>query len=183
MSEVKRTGGRLLSPSQAVEQARRWIREQQLGERAQYRLLSRDDADNLEPLLVRDEPLGRRVRNVPQYYIVPFGLRSEFDERGTRLVRVCVLVNAYTGNLEEVTAFGKPLRYLPREEALAVVAAAMHTDPAQLQVSEATLMFQPSDISHVRTYPFWRVRVGDRTLYVDQLGKLYGKLLPSRAGD
>jgi hypothetical protein len=45
------------------------------------------------------------------------------------------------------------------------------------------LMFQPGDITHVRTFPFWRVRVGDRTLYVDQLGTLYGKLLPAIPGD
>src|SRR5260370_10041323 len=36
---------------------------------------------------------------------------------------------------------------------------------------------------YVRTYPFWRIRVGERTLYVDQLGNLYGKLLPAIPGD
>jgi hypothetical protein len=44
-------------------------------------------------------------------------------------------------------------------------------------------MFAPGDISHIRAYPFWEVRVGRRTLYVDQLGKLYGKFLPSIPGD
>ena len=44
-------------------------------------------------------------------------------------------------------------------------------------------MFQPSDITHVRTYPFWKITVGKRVMYVDQLGKLYGKLLESIPGD
>ena len=43
-------------------------------------------------------------------------------------------------------------------------------------------MFQPSDIGHIRAYPFWRVKIGRRTVYVDQLGTLYGKLLPSIPG-
>ena len=48
---------------------------------------------------------------------------------------------------------------------------------------EATLTFQPGDITHIRTYPFWQVTVGKRKVYVDQLGKLYGKFLPSIPGD
>ena len=45
------------------------------------------------------------------------------------------------------------------------------------------LMFRPSDITHVRTWPFWQVKTADLTLYVDQLGQLYGKILPSIPGD
>jgi hypothetical protein len=178
-----RTGKKLLTPARAREQARRWIAEMKLAEQRQYRLLEREDVDALDPVLVREERQGKRSRNVPYYYIVPFGLRSEFGERGARLVRVCVLVNAYTGQFEEVTAFGKAVRYLSREEALDVVAAAMQTQRKSLNDAEVTLMFQPSDITHVRTWPFWRVKINKRTVYVDQLGKLYGKLLPSLPGD
>jgi hypothetical protein len=94
-----------------------------------------------------------------------------------------VLVNAYSGNLEEITAFGQPVRYLTEDEALSVVASAMHRRRDQLEDARASLVFQPSDITHVRSFPFWRVEVGDRTLYVDQLGQLYGKLLASIPGD
>jgi hypothetical protein len=55
--------------------------------------------------------------------------------------------------------------------------------PSRLRRADATLMFRPGDITHVRTYPFWRVQVGERFVYVDQLGKLYGKLLPAIPGD
>jgi hypothetical protein len=183
VQRVTRTGTKLLTPSQAVEAARKWVAELKLGEQSRYSLLSRRDVQPLEPMVVEDRPPRSRARNVPHYYIVPFGFKNETHERGSGLARICVLVNAYTGAFEEVTAFGSPVRYLPREEALSIVAAAMQTTPAQLRKAETTLMFQPSDITHVRTYPFWRVKIDRRTVYIDQLGQLYGKLLPSIPGD
>jgi hypothetical protein len=194
VKQVKRTGTRLLKPAQAVAAAHRWIEEHRLGEMSKYALLVRKDVEALPPLLVREEPsippLGERVRSrsartagVPHYYIVPFGIRGERTEAGSPLARVCVLVNAYTGAFEEVTAFGQPLKHLTEQEALKIVAAALKVVPNRLKATDVTLMFRPGDITHVRTYPFWRVRVGDRTLYVDQLGKLYGKLLPAIPGD
>jgi hypothetical protein len=180
---VTRTGRKLLSSVRAVEHARKWIAELKLAEDSEYALLSRRDVDALDPLLVRDEPLGGRARNVPHYYIVPFGFKKELGDRGSRLARVSVLVNAYTGNFEEVTAFGSPVHYLSEEEALDVVGSAFQLKRGQLRNAQTTLMFQPSDIGHIRAYPFWRVEVGRRTVYVDQLGTLYGKLLPSVPGD
>jgi hypothetical protein len=193
--QVKRTGSRLLKPEQAIAAARRLVEEYRWGEIPKYSLLARKDAEVLTPLLVREEPpirpagqrAGGRARSraaaVPHYYIVPFGARGERGDAGVPLARVCVLVNAYTGALEEVTAFGQPVKHLTEAEALNVVAAALKTSPNRLRNVEATLMFQAGDITHVRTYPFWRVRVGQRTVYVDQLGKLYGKLLAAIPGD
>ena len=196
---VGRTGRNLLTPEQATESARRAVAEMRLGERSQYGLLTRDDVVSFEPMLVREEipysprePLDSgargeiprsRKRNVPYYYIVPFGLEREFGERGARLARISVLVNAYSGQLEEVTAFGQPVRYLLANEALDVVASALQTERRELRDVDVTLMFQSSDISHIRAYPFWRIVIGRRTLYVDQLGTLYGKLLLSIPGD
>lgn len=192
---AKRTGTRLLKPEQAVAAARKWIDEHRLGEMPKYSLLARRDVEALTPLLVREEPPirplgergGSRARSrgakVPHYYIVPFGIVAERADAGSALARVCVLVNAYTGALEDVSAFGRSVKHLTEAEALGVVAAALKVAPKRLRDVEATLMFQPGDITHVRTYPFWRVRVGDRTVYVDQLGTLYGKLLPAIPGD
>jgi hypothetical protein len=181
--EVRRTGTKLLTPAQALESARRAIEEQRLGDNPKYALLRREDAVSSAPLLVREETAGSKARNVPHYYIVGFGLRGETADRGERLVRVAVLVNAYTGATEEVTTFGRPIRYLTEEEARAIVARAMHQEPERLRNAEAGLMFQHGDITHIRSYPFWRVRVGKKNFYVDQLGQLYTKLLPSIPGD
>jgi hypothetical protein len=192
---VKRTGNSLLKPPQAVAAARRWIVELHLGEVPKHALLARKGVDVLPPLLVREEPpippIGQRVisrtktraAKVPHYYIIPFGVPGERSETGSPLARVCVLVNAYTGALEEVTAFGRPLKLLTEREALNVVAAALKVAPNRLRGANATLMFAPGDITHVRSYPFWKVQIGKRTLYVDQLGKLYGQLLPAFPGD
>lgn len=183
VERVDRIGKELLSPDEALESAKRWIAELGLAEEARYRLLKHDAVRALKPILVREQLQDSDEEQVPYYYIVPFGLRYESRGPRTGAARVCVLVNAFTGNFEEVTAFGAPVRYLPREEALEVVARAMGAEAEAVKDAEATLMFQPSDITHVRTWPFWKVQIGDRILYVDQLGKLYGKLLPSVPGD
>jgi hypothetical protein len=201
VERARRTGKTPLTPQEAVEFARRGVAELRLEEQSRYSLLSRDDVVPMEPMLVREEPppapaKGRameswarseirrgRARNVPAYYIVPFGFEREFGQGGSRLARVCVLVNAFTGRVEEVTAFGTPVRYLTAEEAFDVVASALHAERRELDDAEVTLMFQPSDISHIRAYPFWRIATRRRTFYVDQLGKLYGKLLLSVPGD
>ena len=93
------------------------------------------------------------------------------------------MVNAFDGAFEEVTAFGQPIRYLSRREALAVVASVLHRDYRQLKDMEATLRFEPGEITHIRAYPFWEIKLRDRSVYVDQTGKLYGKFLPSIPGD
>ena len=99
------------------------------------------------------------------------------------LVRVCILVDAYTGEFEEVTAFDEPVVYLTGQQAVNVVAAALNAAPEEFHDAVATLIFQSSEISHVRAYPFWRITVKDRSYYVDQKGKLYGSLLPGRPGN
>jgi hypothetical protein len=190
---VKRSGSKLLTATQAVAAARRWVDEMNLAETPKYSLLARRDVEVHEPLLVREgppiPPTPNRSRGQSNrgpaihYYIVPFGIRGETNERGGPHARVCVLVNGYTGAFEEVTSFGTPVRYLTGDEALNVVAAALRISRRKLKRSDASLMFQAGDITHVRTWPFWKVDVADRTLYVDQLGKLYGKLLPASPGD
>jgi hypothetical protein len=192
---VKKIAKKLLSPAQAVKYAKRWIVEMRLAEQDKYRMLGRKDVSALEPMLVHEEAPGRqikkveklktrpRIKDVPSYYIVPFGFKGEIGERKEQMSRVCVLVDAYTGQLNEVTAFGQPVRYLLKEEAIEIVSAAMQTKQKGIRDADVALMFQPSDITHVRTWPFWRVKIGQRTVFVDQLGKLYGKLLPSVPGD
>lgn len=176
VKQVNRTGTKLLTPEQALDRARRAIEEQQLGDNPKYALLRRDDAVAATPLLVREETAGSKARNVPQYYIVGFGLRGETDDRGEPLTRIAILVNAYSGTMEEVTALGRPIRYLKEDEARAVVARAMHREPEELSGAEAGLMFQFGGISHIRSYPFWRVQVRKKKVYVDQLGQVYTKL-------
>jgi hypothetical protein len=183
VNTVTRVGTKLLSAEEAVQHARRWIEERRLGDLRQHALLKHPDAEAHAALLVRDEPRGNEAKVVPYYYIVPFGLKNERSECGHPLARVCVLVNGYSGAFEEVTTFGKPLRFLTREEALSVVANALRVHSDEMKKAEATLMFQSGEITHVRTFPFWAVSYRDRRYYVDQLGSLYSKLVLSIPGD
>jgi len=182
VKQVKRTGKKMISPRQAIEQARRAIAQLNLSE-GRHSLFTQPQVVPAEPLLVQEGSTQSNLKNAPAYYIVPFGFRHERAERGSQLARACVLVNAFTGAFEEVTTFGKPVRYLPEEEVIAIVAAALKSNASALKAAEVKLMFQPGDITHVRTFPFWRVRFGRRTVYIDQMGKLYGKFLPSIPGD
>ena len=94
-----------------------------------------------------------------------------------------MLVNAYAGRFEEIEVFGEPVRYLSEEEVINIIARSLGLKREEMKELKPTLMFQPSDITHIRLYPFWRIMVKDRILYVDQLGKIYRTIKPSVPGD
>jgi hypothetical protein len=213
VNKIKRIGDKIISSEEAVRRAKTWIEKSRLSRKGPYSILRRKTVINLEPMLVREQirpgpqthlqikpdlkklkqikPVLQKLEqirpclkeNVPYYYIVPFGFEFEVGKCGINLSRVCVLVNAYTGNFEEVAAFGKPVRYLPEKEALNVVARSLQLKPKDRHQIKATLMFQACDITHIRTYPFWKVAVANRVLYVDQSGLLHTRLIPSVPGD
>ena len=203
VNRITRTGDKIISSEEAVRSARTWIGKSGLSKKGPYSILRRKTVRNFEPMLVREQirsGLQKRAQikpglqkleqiklglkeKVPYYYIVPFGFQSEIGKCGINLSRVCVIVNAYTGKFEEVAAFGKPVRYLPEKEALNVVARSLQLKPIDRRQIKATLMFQACDITHIRTYPFWKVAVADRVLYVDQLGELHTTIRPSIPGD
>jgi len=182
VERVGRTGSRFISKARAIKRATQIVSELKPEQQPRHGVFVRH-AEPLEPLLVREDAPGGRARRVPYYYIVPFGLAGELSERGFRQVRGAVLLNAYTGALEEISTFGTPITYLREDEALNIVASALRIGRDRLTTAQATLMFAPGDITHIRAYPFWRIRIGRRTLFVDQQGKLYGKFLTSVPGD
>jgi hypothetical protein len=182
---AERTGDKLISPEEAVNHTKRWIEKLGLAKRHPYTTLQKKDFRNLEPILVREEiKFGmEKEKRVPHYYLIPFGFEYERGECGVILSRIAIIVNAYTGDFEEISAFGSPVSYLPQKEAVRVVARAMRLKEEELKDVKVTTMFRPSDITHIRVFPFWRVAVGERVLYVDQLGKLYKHILPAVPGD
>jgi hypothetical protein len=182
---VERIGKEIIPPEEAIKYAKKWIDELELYKKPPYAILQRSGVNNLQPILVREEikPGLEKEKEVPYYYIVPFGFEYEIGARGIGLARVCMIVNAYTGRFEEIGAFGKPVRYLPEEEVIDIIARSLGLKREEMKEFKPTLMFQPSDITHIRLYPFWRIMVKDRILYVDQLGKIYRTIKPSVPGD
>lgn len=188
--EIKRIGESIISPREAVTTTRKSIDELELAKNPPYTILRKSGIINLQPILVREEIRpGLEEEKVPYYYIVPFGFKRETGECGVPLARLCVIINAYTGQFEEITAFGKPIRYLPEREAIEVVAKALDLKKEETdkmladKIIKTAMMFQPSEITHIRAYPFWKITMKERVLYVDQLGKLYDTIQPARPGD
>ena len=182
---VERIGKEIIPPEEAIKYAKKWIDELELSKKLQYTILEERGVSNLQPMLVREEikPGLEKGKEVPYYYIVPFGFEYEIGDYGIGLARVCVIVNAYTGRFEEIGAFGKPVRYILKEEVIDIIASYLALKREEIEKLKPILMFQPSDITHIRLYPFWRIMVADRVLYVDQMGKVYKVITPSVPGD
>jgi len=192
VERVTRVGRKLISPEDASKAALKWIEELNLSERPHYRILLRKDMRPLEPILVREKKKDVRTKkefNTPYYYLVRFGLKKETGACDAPLSRIGVIVNAYTGNFEEIGAFSKPVQFLPKKGAIRVAAKALNLADKEIEsllkedAISASMMYQASEITHIRIYPFWEVTIKEKTLYVDQLGKLYGSIVSSRPGD
>ena len=182
---VERMGEEILETKLVEEFVYRLIEELELAKKPQCLILGRKGIRHLQPILVYEEVKGL----VPSYYLVPFGLEKETGPCDEPVARLGIIINAYTGQFEEIGAFGKPVSYLPEMAAIKIAAKALALPDDQIDkmVSEreisATMMFQHSELTHIRIYPFWKITIKDKTLYVDQLGKLYNTIVPSRPGD
>jgi hypothetical protein len=181
---LDRIGDKIISEKAAVDLAHKYIKAKEFVKKHPYAILQKEGIRNLEPILVREEiKFGLKKEKVPYYYIVPFGFEHEKGKCGIGLTRISVIINAFTGEFEEVGAFGSPIGYLPKREAINVVTQALHLKKDELDNIKAVMMYRPSDITHIRIYPFWKVSVKDRIFYVDQLGKFYTEIKPSVPGD
>lgn len=183
--KVTRIGKKIITPEKAVELAKESVEKRRYSTDPKYAMLSRKGIRNIEPFLVREQkkPAVGTEEKVPYYYIVPFGFEMEKGQCGVPLARIAVIINAFTGDFEEITAFGKPVRYLPEKEATAIAAIAMGLDKSEVKEVKATMMFVPSDITHIRAYPFWKIETKERAVYIDQLGAVYGAIRRSVPGD
>jgi hypothetical protein len=169
-----------LTPDEAIHAAERAIQENGMREWPQCALLGNSGITPQPPMLM-DEP-SEEDGSDSHSYIVPYGLKGEQSPSGIPITRLCIVVDAVTGEFEEVATFGKPIAYLQREAALHIVASALHIPEDQLKVTDASLMFESCEITHLRVYPFWRIVVNKRVYYVDQQGQLYNDMPPGKSG-
>ena len=191
VKRVTRVGKKLITPQDAIKYTSKWIKDLGLAKKAPYGILKRKEVGYLKPILVREEirPGLEEKVDVPYYYLVPFGFKREIGACNAPLARIGIIVNAYTGDFEEIGAFRKAVRFLPESEAINIAAKAMNFSDREIKSSirkkeiTARMMYQPSEITHIRIYPFWRISVKENILYVDQLGKLYPHIVPSNPGD
>lgn len=158
--------GKIISAEEAVEHAMRHLKERKLADKKQFAILK--------------ETLPRRAllvnREYKAYYIVPFESRE-------KKIPAAMLLNAYTGEFEEVAAFPHPVEYLSREEAINIALcsarmAPICEKPMRLPAGvTAELVYKPSEQVKSRYFPVWQVTIPAKDTrinrYISQIGEVF----------
>jgi hypothetical protein len=176
---VDRRGISEISSEAALQYAEMWISQLNLAAKdSSYALLNDQKRENYGPLLVREGlSFGKIDRDVPYFYIVPYYAKtsstvvSEADTVAEG-VKVCVIVNAFTGRYEEVASFRTPIKYIYKDEALQIAAKAMNVETTVL---DGNLVYEACALSQSRPVPFWEIMYKEKGVfvYVDMQGKVH----------
>jgi hypothetical protein len=150
--------GKVITPDDALKYSAKWIEAYKLYEIEPYKLLRK--AKPLMPLLVNKHHGG--------YYIIPYTL-----EEKSQLAQAAILINAYTGNFQEVGAF-KPLTYMAKDEAINI--ALKYLDVEKPKKVDAELIFPVGEQTVSRYFPIWKVTVDRKVLGVGRQGNIYTKI-------
>ncbi|MBI5042525.1 MAG: hypothetical protein HZC10_01545 [Nitrospirae bacterium] len=148
--------GKVITPEDAMKYAAKWIEEYKLYEMEPYKILRKTSA--LTPLLVNKSHGG--------YYIIPYAVEE-------KSAHAAIIINAYTGNFQEVGAF-KPAAYMPKEEAINI--ALKHLGVEKPKKADAELIFPIGEQTVSRYFPIWKVTADRKVLGVDHQGKIYTKI-------
>jgi hypothetical protein len=174
-SNVDRRGTNAISAQDALQFSETWIDQLNLdAKNTAYQAITDEDTTTLAPLLVREEinPGLAKDAQVPYYYIIPYKLKTDSPtelsaDSDSGYFSMCVIVNAYSGDFEEIAAFGRALKYLTADEA---------KDAAGVKEANTELIFTPCNVTQVRSYAVWRIETKEETVYVDQMGNVYKAL-------
>ena len=143
--EKKISQGRLISPDQAIEYAYRALKENKFAET--YRVFN--NIKHLKPILVNQKRNG--------YYAIPFGYEQGNISHGA------ILVNAYTGEFQEIGQFTQPKTLLGEDEAIRLALNYTKCD-CESYVEYAHLVFQPSMQTNTPFLPVWEVFISNPEL-------------------
>jgi len=177
---VLRHGNRdyVITPEQALAYAQYWI--QQLGLSAKdpsYSSLAGTTLVAYKPILVNEDLKPQVVKSVDEqvcYYLLRYAAGDVFQKG---YVSICLIVNAFTGEFEEVTSFGRSITYLDEKGAIDAAARALNTKlDAVTKEPKATVVFTPCDLTYLRAYPFWKVEINNRVVYVEMNGNTHFEL-------
>lgn len=162
--------GKVISPERAIELALQHVKERKLYEK--------------KPFWYLKETYPRRAfltnKKYKGYYVVPFEFKKE------KLSPGAILLNAYTGEFQEIGAFPRPLEFLSEEEAIQIAICSVRKKPTKPPLAE--LMFKICEQTRSRYRPIWKVSIPMEKItiirYVSQLGQIYLELTsPLYGGD
>lgn len=160
--------GKPIPPKEALEYALRHVHERKLSRKKPFGFLKES----------RPSRAFLANRNAKGYYIVPFEYK---DGRSPG----AVLLNAYTGEFQEIGAFRRPLTYITEREAVRIALCTIG-ETSIGKPAAAELVFQASEQIKSRYRPAWKVTllVGKRRIvrYVSQLREVFIELTPQRFG-
>jgi len=149
--------GKLITPKAAREFAKRWITQYKLTDYESYQSLR--NAVQLEPLLVNAGHGG--------YYIVPYS-----NDKDQRLASSAIIVNAYSGDFQEVGSFA-PVSYLSKEEAIKLTAQQLGKKTGNIS---AELVYPQGERVVSRYFPLWKVTADNHSYGVSRQGKFMNTL-------
>jgi hypothetical protein len=150
--------GNLITPERAIKYALKWIEEYKLYQIGPYKLLKRGKP--LSPLLVNKGYGG--------YYIIPFTEGGENRPAGG-----AVLINAYTGGLQEAGVF-KHVSYMSEKQARTLALRQLKVKKPKEVSAELILPMKERLAS--RYFPLWKVMVDGRTIGVTQQGQVLTRI-------
>jgi len=169
VAELLSVSGEPISPEEAIKRAVEEVEQRGLAQRRQFAFLREDLVVN-RALLTNPRQGG--------YYIVIF------ENPETRESPGAVLINAYTGDFQEIGAFPDPVQYLAAEEAAEIALGSLRK-PSE-RVLAADLVYELAEQIPNRYRPVWRVVIEADdvrvTRYVDQLGQVFVDLVKPRLG-
>ena len=161
--------GKAIPPGKAKELALQHVKKRKLGEEKRFGFLK--ETSPREAFLVNEKHKG--------YYIVPFEVKKG------RLSLGAVLLNAYTGEFQEIGAFSAPLEYLSKKAALQI--AIRSVNAKLIKPATAELVFEPSEHTRSRYCPIWKVFIPVKGItiirYVNQSGSTFTELESPRGGN
>jgi hypothetical protein len=171
---VIRTGTSLISARDATILAQKFVVEHGGEPNTIFGSINRPHAGR--PMLVRELPLDPEERlDHVRYYVIPFGDRFDIDETGTVAASFSVLVNAYTGVVEEVKVFSQPMRYLSERAAERIATGALRLRRGELAGMELELV-KPLWQYVSSAVPVWKVTHAEGFFFITQAGEVSAAL-------
>jgi hypothetical protein len=174
---ISRVGKALIDQKEAITMAQRFLkaRSQENSPFLQKKLLNLQAA---QPMLVQELPPDERQKTEGDvhYYIVPFMNKYEINKAEKPMVRLCVLVNAYTGRFEQLNVFSRPIHYLSERVVHSIARRALGLSRREERKITTELVFSPMGPAVSSALPAWKVAIADQTLFVSQAGIVIGGL-------
>ncbi|MCO6491629.1 MAG: hypothetical protein J5I98_24650 [Phaeodactylibacter sp.] len=176
VEKIVRSGSMLIKPDEVRKIARSFMNQQRKNP-AFLSLRKLSGLSPVRPMLVRELPVARMKqedRKNIHYYIVPFQNKYDVDAAGNALTRLSVLVNAYTGRVEEMTVFSEPVRYFSERDVMQNLARDLGLSRRELRNMDYELVIRPGQADMSPARPAWSVANGELSFYVMPDGMIQG---------